>query len=416
MMKRLLGRCFLPYLEQTGAYGYNQFAYRLGRGCKDALALNLLQWLWWLDSGKKVGLYCSDVSGAFDRVSSERLLAKLYKQGVRGKVLKLLGSWLEERRAVVVVDGKSSKEALLTNMVYQGTVWGPPLWNSYFGDSSTAVRDSGFCDMYFADDLTCSKAYDGKLPTETVDEELLECQGNLHRWGKANQVLFDASKETLHVLHKRKPKGDSFRGLGVLWDTKLRMEMQCHEVGVRASWKLRTLLRTLKYYDVQDLTAQYKAQVLSTVEFCTPAVYHCTTSALEDLDKVQKRFLKEVGLTAEAALCKYNLAPLQTRRDIAMLGVIHRTVLGHGPPQFRNWFFAAARRPPKYNTRRQDRLHTKQFYDWLADRDTELLRRSALGLVRVYNELPQKAVDTKSVKDFQHWLQEYVKKRSTERH
>ena len=150
--------------------------------------------------------------------------------------------------------------------------------------------------------------------------------------------------------------------------------------------------------------------MLSTVEFCTPAVYHCTTSALEDLDKVQKRFLKEVGLTAEAALCKYNLAPLQTRRNIAMLGVIHRTVLGHGPPQFRNWFFEAARRPPKYNTRRQDRLHTKQFYDWLADRDTELLRRSALGLVRVYNELPQKAVDTKSVKDFQHWLQEYVKK------
>ena len=116
-----------------------------------------------------------------------------------------------------------------------------------------------------------------------------------------------------------------------------------------------------------------------------------------------------MGLTDVEALCKYNLAPLPTRRDIAMLGVIHRTVLGQGPPQFSNWFFAAAQRTPRFNTRRQKRLHSRQLYDWLADRDTELLRRSALGLVRVYNELPQEAVNTRFVKDLQHWLQEYVK-------
>ena len=66
------------------------------------------------------------------------------------------------------------------------------------------------------------------------------------------------------------------------------------------------------------------------------------------------------------------------------------------------------REAPKYNIRAQHKLHTKQLHDWLAERDTELLRRSALGLVRVYNKLPQAAVDTKSVKDFQQWLQQYV--------
>ena len=121
VVERLLGRCFLPYLEKTNSFGTHQFAYRQGRGCKDALALNALQWLWWLDLGRKVGLYCSDVSGAFDRVSSARLEWKLQKRGVQGKVLKLLASWLKERRAVVVVDGKQSREEVLTNMVYQGT-------------------------------------------------------------------------------------------------------------------------------------------------------------------------------------------------------------------------------------------------------------------------------------------------------
>ena len=82
-VKRLLGRFFLPFLEKTGAYGPNQWAYRKCRGCKDALAANALQWVWWLHCGYKVGLYCSDVSGAFDKVRSERLLQKLHSLGMR---------------------------------------------------------------------------------------------------------------------------------------------------------------------------------------------------------------------------------------------------------------------------------------------------------------------------------------------
>ena len=47
--------------------------------------MNVLDWLWALHSGRKVGLYCSDVSGAFDRVRVERLVAKLKAKGVSEK-------------------------------------------------------------------------------------------------------------------------------------------------------------------------------------------------------------------------------------------------------------------------------------------------------------------------------------------
>ena len=154
---------------------------------------------------------------------------------------------------------------------------------------------------------------------------------------------------------------------------------------------------------------QHKAQVLSTLEFSTPAVCHCIRNVLEELDRVHWRLLRELGLTAEDALLNHNLAPLQTRRDIGMLGVIHRTTLGLGPAQFQAWFFPAERRvEPAHNTRRQGRLHSRQLYDWLT-RDTELLRRSVLGLVRVYNDLPEVIVSQKTVKAFQSLLQDYVK-------
>ena len=171
VLERLLGRFFLPLLEQTGAFGPNQFAYRRKRGCKDALAHNVLQWVWWLHLGRKVGLYCSDVSGAFDRVPSDRLLEKLQRAGVGGKVLKLLGSWLNTREAVVVVDGAMSDKAVLQNMVFQGTVWGPPLWNTFFADARWPVQKTGFEDTFFADDLCCYYDFAGKGANKS-DERL----------------------------------------------------------------------------------------------------------------------------------------------------------------------------------------------------------------------------------------------------
>ena len=87
VVERLVGKFLLPFLESTGAYEENQFAYRKERGCKDALALNVLQWVWWLAHNQKVGLYCSDVFEAFDKVSTARLLAKLERRGVQGQLL-----------------------------------------------------------------------------------------------------------------------------------------------------------------------------------------------------------------------------------------------------------------------------------------------------------------------------------------
>ena len=124
--------------------------------------------------------------------------------------------------------------------------------------------------------------------------------------------------------------------------------------------------------------------MLPFVEHSTPAVYHATSSLLQTLDRVQNTFLRRLGLTAETALKDFNLAPLSTRRDVAMLGVVHRTVLGLGPPKFQKWFFPAAG-AHSLTTRRRESAHSKTLHDYLDGTHTALLRRSALGLPRVYN-------------------------------
>ena len=113
----------------TCSFGPNQFAYSEGRGARDALAMLVLTWVQALAARRKVVVYCSDASGAFDRIRMERLVAKLKAKRVHPDVVSALASWLRPRRVHVVVEGQQSTELSLHNMVFQGTVLGPMLWN-----------------------------------------------------------------------------------------------------------------------------------------------------------------------------------------------------------------------------------------------------------------------------------------------
>eukprot|EP00969_Alexandrium_andersonii_P046401 2036066-Alexandrium_andersonii.AAC.1 len=65
-MERFLGRYFLPRLIDFG-FGDRQFAYTPNRGVRDAHLLCILTWLTALAEGRRVAVYCTDVSAAFDR-------------------------------------------------------------------------------------------------------------------------------------------------------------------------------------------------------------------------------------------------------------------------------------------------------------------------------------------------------------
>ena len=83
-------------------------------------------------------------------------------------------------------------------------------------------------------------------------------------------------------------------------------------------------------------------------------------------------------------------------------------------PQFRRFFSLSKSTEHGYWTRQAGRRHSKQLQEVTLPHCPELLRRSALGLVKVYNLLPESAVATDCVKEFQHNLQELVKTRAKE--
>ena len=408
-MERYIGRLFVPFLETTIAFGENQFAYTSGRGARDALLLMVLSWLEAMVLDMKVGLYCSDVSGAFDRVSSQRVVLKLEALGVHASLVDIIRSWLGARQAHVVVGGLQSSPVEMSDMVYQGTVWGPPLWNTFFADSSTSVHSCGFTEVKFADDLNTYKRFHRSCSDRCINEELRRCQRELHKWGHGNQVVFDPAKESFHIIGKRGNTCGNFKILGINFDTKLGMQDCVHDLVCACGWKLRTLLRTRRYHTDRELVVLFKAHLLSYIEYRTPAIAHASCSVLAPVDRVLDQFLRGICVSSIEALSSFRLAPLKCRRDIAILGFLHRLRLRSAPPQFYRFFSSRS-------------LH--HFWGTPADPSDELLvplsgvplqafaQRSAFGMTRVYNLLPQSIKETNSVKSFQSKLQKMLLERA----
>jgi hypothetical protein len=397
VVERLLKKLYVPYISAISAFGPNQFAYTTGRGARDALAFLLLTWIKALAAGKRVGVYCSDVAGAFDRVPMARLVAKLKSKNLHPQIVKVLASWLRQRSSRVVVGGMRSAVMMLSNMVFQGTVTGPMLWNIFFEDARKALNEYLFEEAVYADDLNGYRIFSSATSDESIKSSIKLCQLELHKWGRANQVTFDPAKESWHILSLTNSAGENFKTLGINFDGALTMADAVAEVVTEAGWKLRTLCRTRRYYCDADLIILYKSHVLSFLEYRTPAVYHATREVLQKLDSVQKRFLSDVGVDEITALMEFNLAPLRTRRDIAMLGMLHRAKLGLGPPQFRELFKPC-----------QGGYQLRDAYE--GSGRTALIRRSVWGLVAVYNRLGSGAQSIKIVADFQRYLQERLKK------
>ena len=118
---------------------------------------------------RKIAVYCSDVAGAFDRVNKDRFIAKLAAKKVHPTIIAVIGYWLRNRTAKVVVGGKCSEEFLLADMVFQGTVWGPPLCNTFFEDARRAIRDIFFSKRQCLQmTSTRSKSFRRKPPTSIL--------------------------------------------------------------------------------------------------------------------------------------------------------------------------------------------------------------------------------------------------------
>ena len=251
----------------------------------------MMSWILGVCLDKKIGAYLSDISGAFDRVFKPYLLSKLHGYGVGPDFFKFLNAYLAPRTGQVCVQGQLSDAMAIDDSVYQGTVLGPALWNSFFADVAVPASAGGGKEAMFADDLNVFQEFDRHVPLTVVTDTLEKCRTRVHKWGEANRVIFDASKEHHVILHPSLNHGPAFKLLGCMVDTDLRMHSCVEQVLSQIRPKITAILRTRGFYSVPELFKQFKTHIWGLMEMHSGGFFHAATSLLEKFDHAQNRFL-----------------------------------------------------------------------------------------------------------------------------
>lgn len=185
------------------------------------------------------------------------------------------------------------------------------------------------------------------------------------------------------------------------------MHEACNELAMEAGRRLRTLLNAKRYFSVAETMRLYKSKVLQFIINSTPAIYYTSNTTLSTVDRVQSRLLRELALTEVRALEDLKLAPLASRRNIAMLGATYCIrIVGANAISRKNYDVssftetAADGRLRKWRPR-----HTHQLSNPTTFASTTVMQRSIFGLVYCYNRLPQAIVDVPSIKSQERSLQ-----------
>lgn len=143
-MGRVVGSPLIQFLLER-AFRNARWAFRKRAGARDLVTCTIASWMLAICTRMKIGIYLIDISGAFDCVSNNLLPTKLAEYGVPAQYLDFLNSYLLACEARVIVEGTLSNAILLADMVFQGTVLGPTLWNAFFADIATRVQQQRAC-------------------------------------------------------------------------------------------------------------------------------------------------------------------------------------------------------------------------------------------------------------------------------
>ena len=221
-------------------------------------------------------------------------------------------------------------------------------------------------------------------------------------------MQFDPSTEYLTILHPSRGIGDDFKMLGTLFDTCLSMHPCLESVLAKVRPKIRALLRLRNLYSVRTMLEQYKSHIWGITEYSNGALILAAPSQLQRLDKMQRWYLHELGITDEEAFVTYNFAPPSLRRHIGMLGFLHKIVLGECHPALRQ---ALPFAPPGLIARFHTNALDPQRGEVISH--DRLYMRSIYAFILVYDSLPQTLADSPTIASFQARLTHLAKQKAS---
>ena len=169
-----------------------QFGFRKGISAQQCLITLVETWKKYLDNNETFGALLTDFFKAFDCVNHELLIAKLHAYGLDNSSLRLIHSYLNNRRQRVRVDNEFSAWSDIKDGVPQGSILGFLFFNIHICNLFYKMRKWPIAN--YADDTI---PYTGGKNTQDVIASLENCALVLFKWFENNVVKANSDKSHL---------------------------------------------------------------------------------------------------------------------------------------------------------------------------------------------------------------------------
>jgi hypothetical protein len=166
VQERLFLNRFLQVLKDRGILPDNQSGFRAGFRLQTRVLLLIEQISSYMSNSSPVATVFVDFKSAFDQLWFEGCLGKLGRMGIPQAYIKWIRAWLNDRRAIVEVQGKRSKWFEIQRGGPQGSSFTPTLFITYHSDMADFIPTA--MSFFFADDLAAVLA--GQIGIRYTDQ------------------------------------------------------------------------------------------------------------------------------------------------------------------------------------------------------------------------------------------------------
>ena len=387
ILERLVQDVLLNLLQKNETITCHQHGFQAKCSCITQLLSCLNDWTESFDKHIQTDVIYMDFAKAFDSVPHKRLLLKLKRVGIRGKMLNWIEGFLSSRRQRVVLQNGVSSWVDVISGVPQGSILGPLLFLIYVNDIP------GLCistTKLFADDTKLYREIKSTDDCKILQEDL----NSLSVWSETWLLKFNAGKCVVLKIKKKIKYKYSLNGvylqevanqrdLGVIISNDLSPRTHIIEIVKKANQRVGMIRRCFSNHTAKKVQTLYTTMVRSVLEYGAPTWSPYYNKDIDNLEKVQKRCLR---LSKEEIV----LPSLSRRRLESDLCEIYKYI--HG-------FYRSGAEELFTKAERQLGGHSYKLFRPYA-KTIPRTNFFSLRAVGKWNSLPQELVETPTLRSF----------------
>ena len=424
VLESIIRDAIVKHMNVNELFSKNQFGFLSKRSTILQLVRVLDIWSEILDQGGSLDVIYMDFMKAFDKVPHRRLVYKVGKYGIKGKLLNWINSFLSERTQCVVINGVTSGIGNVTSGIPQGSVLGPLLFVIYINDLPDLV-DKFTLVFLFADDTKLFRHIQSSADVLILQSDIQK----LSAWSKKWLLRFHPDKCVAmnlgnrehiisgyaYTLDGRKIEKsiysmegqalditDCEKDLGVHIDKELNFEKHIALTTAKANRIMAIIFKTFDYMDETMFKQLYKSLVRPHLEYGAPVWSPYEGEMKKQLENVQKRATKRVpglsGFEYPDRLKKLNIPTLAYRRVRGDMIQMYKLHYGFHDKSLPDMFTQNTRASQGHNKKYKVKGSTKNIRKY----------NFAVKSIPLWNSLPQHVVDSEDIKAFEialdyHW-------------